>query len=107
MSLDQLIEFIVKNYQFNPTRYPDLANGTEAMKKLFPINHLGLHFTEQAGKIAGLLEDAGHEGKSLNMDGLKEQVYKSLINTLRLAELVGMTGIELEEMVKKKYSEPS
>jgi hypothetical protein len=101
-SLDTLISFIEKNYPFTEISHTALAGATDEEKKVFAIRHLALHFGKTAGKVLAVLEDYDHT-KNLDTASLKEDVPKALINTLRLAKLIGMTEDDIVEDIEGKY----
>jgi len=101
--LNKLIKFISENLVFDEKAYPELKNVDEEKRLLFALKHSALHFSKTAGKIAEVNERIDH-GKEANSDELKSNVSKALINTLRLAELVGITGDDLIQAIENKYN---
>lgn len=105
--LDTLIEFITDNYPFTEETHAELKGLPEDVQLKFAINHLALHFSKTAGKIATVSEEANHSG-DINIEALRTDIPKALINTLRLAKLIDMKGEEivaaLEEMYGQKIS---
>lgn len=102
--IDKLIKYIAEHFVFDENTYPELANATDREKHDFAIRHLSLHFSKTAGNISSVSESADH-GEEVDIDKIKENIPKSLINTLRLAELVGMREEEIISKIKEKYSE--
>lgn len=100
-SIDNLIDLIAKNFVFDWDTYPELKGVSEKERLEFTIRHSALHFSKTAGKVAAVSEDADHGG-GLDVDVIKENVSKALINTLRLAELVGMSEDDLVKAVEEK-----
>lgn len=101
-TIESLMKYIAEQFQFNEKSYPELRGASEEEVLCFAIKHSALHFAKTAGKIAAASEDADHGGK-MDIDGLKTNVAKSLINTLRLAELLKMSEAELLELVRKNF----
>ncbi len=103
-SLDALIAFIKSHYPFVPEKYPKLEGLSDAERQVFAIRHLSQHFSKTSGKIAAAIEPADH-GKEVNIEEIKTNLPKSLVNTLRLAELVGMDEKELIAGVERMYGD--
>jgi hypothetical protein len=70
----------------------------------FAVRHCALHFAKTAGKISAVSERVDH-GEDIDMNELRENVHKALINTLRLADLVGLSGKDLIVAVEEKYQD--
>ena len=104
-NLDSLIKYIALHFQFNEKKYPELKGATEEEILRFAIRHSALHFSKTAGKIATSSEGIDHGGR-LDAEELKSNTAKSLINTLRLAELLGMSGSELVKLVRENIEKP-
>lgn len=102
--IDALIRFIAKHFTFDERSYPELAGASEEKRLLFALNHSALHFSKTAGKISAAVERAEH-GKEIDVNELRENVPKALINTLRLAELVGMTEMDIMQAIEQKYGD--
>jgi hypothetical protein len=100
--LDILIAFIAKHFVFDEITYPELKEANDTQKLVFALRHSALHFSKTAGKIAAVSEDADH-GDPLNIEALREQVSKALINTLRLAELVDMSEADIVRAIEKHF----
>lgn len=101
-NIDELIEFISKHFVFDDKTYPELKGKDSVQIKYFAIRHSALHFAKTAGKISSFSEDVDHGGAE-DLEELKKNISKSLINTLRLAELVGMSGEDLIKAIEDKY----
>lgn len=102
--IDRLIQFIAEHFPFDEETYPKLKNASDQERLLFALNHSALHFGKTAGKIIAVSESADHGGES-NIAEIKTNIPKALINTLRLAELVGMTEAEIIQAIEKKYND--
>lgn len=100
--LYKLIKFIAENFRFDEESYPELKGASEGQRLNFAIRHSALHFAKTAGKISAVSEDVDHGGK-LDIEELKKTIPKALINTLRLAELVGMSETDLIKAIEEKH----
>ncbi|MEK7520221.1 MAG: hypothetical protein AAB581_03215 [Patescibacteria group bacterium] len=100
--LDKLIAFVTAHFPFDENVYPELKGADEKQRFLFAVRHSAIHFAKTAGKIAAVSEDADH-GDDIDTEKLKENVPKALINTLRLAELLGMSEKDLTRAIEEKY----
>lgn len=101
-NLDTLIAFIAKHFPFDENAYPELAGKGPEQVKIFALNHLALHFSKTAGKIATVSERVGH-GAAVDVDALRQNTTKAFINALRLAELVGLSGEQLIQSVEGTF----
>lgn len=104
-SLDSLIKYIAEKHQFNGDKYPEIKNASEEDVFRFAVRHSALHFSKTAGKVAASSEDIDHGGQG-GLEDLKTNVAKSLVNTLRLAELLEMSEKELVEKIYKILDSP-
>lgn len=100
--IDKVMEFIAKHFVFDENAYPELKGKSEEEKLKFAVRHCALHFSKTAGKVVAVSESVDH-GNDINLDSLREDVPKAFINTLRLAELVGMSGEDIVKAVEEKY----
>lgn len=102
--IDKIITLVSKHIVFDENTYPSLKGKTDEEKFSFALNHYALHFSKTAGKIALVSEHADH-GEEIDIEALRDNVPKALINVLRLAELVGMNEKEIIESIEARYSE--
>lgn len=102
--LDRLIKFITEHYHFDAQNFPELEGKSEKQVFAFAVQHSALHFAKTAGKVVAVTEDADH-GKEIDVEELKANIPKALINTLRLAELVHMSEQEIIESIEQKYND--
>ncbi len=100
--LDTLIAFIAEHFRFDADTYPELAGQNAEQRLRFAVRHSALHFAKTAGKIAAVSEDSDH-GEELDLEELRRHVPKALINTLRLAELVHLSGDDLVRAIRENY----
>lgn len=98
--VNNLLKYFGEKWTCTPDRYPEMNGMNEDETLHFVLRHSALHFSKTAGRIAAASEDSDH-GKRLNIEDLKINVAKSLINTLYLAGQLKMTEEELESLVKK------
>lgn len=103
--LDTLIKYIALHFEFSAKKYPELIGASEKDILRFAIRHSALHFSKTAGKVAASSEGVDHGG-TLDTEELKSNVAKSLINTLRLAELLKMSATELTKLVRETLDKP-
>lgn len=103
--LNELIAYITENYPFTEKRFPEMEHLTEDQQHALAIRHLALHAGKTTGKLIGVSEAADH-GAPIDVELLKVEIPKALINTLRLAELVGMTEKDLLMSLEEKYGTP-
>ena len=104
-NLDSLIQYIAEKHKFNGDKYPEIQDASREEILRFAIKHSALHYAKTAGKIAATSEDTDH-GEEADFESLKINVAKSLINTLRLAELLGMDEKELVGKITKILDNP-
>jgi len=103
-NIDKLIKFIAEHFVFDENTYPELKDASEKERLAFAIRHSALHFSKTAGKVAAVSEDTDHSGE-IDIASLKENIPKALINTLRLAELVGMSEKDLIKSIEDKFDD--
>ena len=101
MDLNALIALAAQRHACTEAEYPELVGKDAQQRLIFALRHSAIHFAKTAGKIAAASEAADHGGE-LNIEELRLNVPKALINALRLAELVGMKGEEIEESLEEK-----
>ncbi len=104
-TLESLIQYISEKHQFNDDKYPEIKKASKEEIFCFAIKHSALHFSKTAGKIAAISEAIDHDKKG-ELEDLKTNVAKSLVNTLRLAELIKMSEQELLEKVSEILDSP-
>ena len=93
------MDFIGSRYIFSEKSYPLLAEKPEVQRMAFAINHSILHMSKSLGKIAAECESYDHGHGRPNEDVVKEATVKMLINTLKLADELGMTADDLAKAV--------
>ncbi len=103
-NLDNLIKFITKNYPFSEGTHSEVKGLNDEEKLVFAIRHLAMHHAKTGGKIIGAIEEFDH-GKVINIEEIKVNLPKALVNTLRMAELVSMSEKDFIDALEKMYSD--
>ena len=98
--LASLMSFIGERYTFTEEHYPGFSQLTPKQQKLFAVRHSQLHMSKSTGAIATEAEAADHGGE-MNSENLKVATTKMLINTLKLAEELGMTPEDIAASVPR------
>lgn len=102
--IDKLIKFITGHFHFDAETYPELEGASDESKLRFAIRHSAIHFAKTAGKVVAVSEKADH-GEQIDFDSLKVDIPKSIVNALRLAQLVGMSGEDIIKAIEKQYKD--
>jgi len=102
-TLDVLIDLVSDLLPVNEIQYPSLRSQPEAETVEFCLRHSALHFSKTAGRLAAWVEDADH-GKYAKIDALEAIVAASLINSLKLADEIGVSGVSILSYIKEKYA---
>ncbi len=97
-NLDTLMELTAKRFPADEENYPSLIGKTDEEKLVYQI----LHLTKRCGKFANVIEGYEHGGKELDIAELKDQVPKGVIDILRIAQTLGMTGEEIVKAMEKE-----
>jgi hypothetical protein len=94
MKLQELIDLIAEDWPFHPENYPTLSmDGSQNQQLLFKIQHILHHQGKALGSLSGIIEVCEHNSAEvLDLDQIKTLVEKFLRNTLRLAEIAGMSA---------------
>jgi hypothetical protein len=102
-TLSELIDLVSDLLPVTEAQYPDLRSqpGSETVE--FCLRHSALHFSKTAGRLAAWVEDADH-GKYARIDALESIVAAGLINSLKLADEIGVSGTEILSRIKERYS---
>lgn len=99
-TIQELMNYIAERYAFTEEKYPELRLLDEQGRYAFAVRHLGIHFAKTAGKIVTVSEAVDHGG-AIDEESLKVDVAKSLLSTLRLAELLHMNTDDLVSRIKQ------
>lgn len=93
-SLDKVMTYITERYRFNDETYPGFSKLTMEEKRRFAINHSILHMNKSIGKLAAEVESLDHGG-GMDEEALRVATVKMFVNTLVLAERLGMDDEQL------------
>lgn len=96
-TLQDVMGIIAKKYVFKKENYPNMDDSSVETVRAFAINHSVLHMQKTLGKIADVCEVYDHTGKQ-SLDGLNtvgSATVKMFINTLKLAEEIGISAEQL------------
>jgi len=104
-TLDELIDLVADLLPVNEHVYPELASRNPADAVSFCLRHSALHFSKTAGKLAAFVEDADH-GKYAEIQTLQAIVAASLVNSLKLADEIGISGPDIIEQIRLKFDRP-
>lgn len=104
-SLDSLIQLVSELLPVDRHHYPDVPSSDLSETVTFCLHHSALHFSKTAGRLAAFVEDADH-GRFDQIQALEAIVAASLVNSLKLAEEIGLTGSEIMGAVREKFSVP-
>ena len=100
VDLQELMDLINARYVFNDANYPALEKASVMEKMIFSIDHSVKHMNKAIGAICAETESYDHGG-AFSTESIKTATVKMLINTLKLAEELGMTAKYLAEEVPK------
>jgi hypothetical protein len=100
-SLEAVMRQIGERYVYTADQYPLLEGLAPAKRKAFAVNHSVHHMNKSIGKLSSACEAFDH-GSPLNEESLREATVKMFIDTLKLAEEIGMTAKDLIEEVPRQ-----
>lgn len=103
-TLDELMDMINELLPVNEITYPELANCERSEAVAFCLRHSALHFSKTAGRLAAFVENADH-GKYSEIEALEAIVAASLVNSLKLADEIGISGVEIISQIQEKFGE--
>lgn len=101
-TLDKLIQFISKSFPFNGEKYPELQGADEQKRFRFGLRHVALHMGISLSKVAKASERFDH-GKEFDTTELRADAVNTIINGLKLAELLNISGEEIIQEMENKY----
>jgi hypothetical protein len=104
-TLDVLIDLVSDLLPVTEAQYPDLGKSSQTATVEFCIRHSALHFSKTAGRLAAWVEDADH-GKYSKIESLEAIVAAGLINSLKLADEIGISGDSIVSHIRGKYALP-
>lgn len=103
-TLDALIDMVSELLPVDESTYPELAERDRAEAIAFCLRHSALHFSKTAGRLAAFVEDADH-GKYTRIEALEAIVAASLVNSLKLADEIGISGLEIIQQIEQKFAQ--
>jgi hypothetical protein len=92
--IEILMKCIGEHYVFTNDHYPNALLETPEQQRHFATAHTLMHMNKALGKIATEVESADHGGQ-LDVNILHEATLKMLINTLKLAEELGLSAEDI------------
>lgn len=101
-TLDALIDMISDLLPVDEKTYPELAERDRAEAIAFCLRHSALHFSKTAGRLAAFVESADH-GNFSEIEALEAIVAASLVNSLKLADEIGISGPEIMLQIEQKF----
>jgi len=97
--LRELIPFVAEHWKFDGEKYPDLSGVEDPILiQGFIIRHIALHMAKATGALGSLGERIDH-GELSDEKELRLYIRKFFVNTLRLAEVAGMSASDLVDEV--------
>ena len=90
-NLSALMDMVDKRYPSSATEYPTLGILSTNERLSFVVNHSLLHMCKVIGSLSSECEACGH-GQELDTAILRRAAAKMLINSLKLAADLSMTG---------------
>ncbi len=99
-TLASLMSLIGDKYTFTNEHYPHVDLSTPEKVRVFAIAHSLLHMNKSLGRIATEREALDHGG-TMDDEKLRITTAKMLVNTLKLAEELGMSSEDLETTVSR------
>ena len=103
-ALDQLIDLISEVLPVDAKRYPALDSSTAEETIEFCLRHSALHFSKIAGRLAAWVESADH-GRYADFQILESIVAGSLVNSLKLADEIGLSGSDILEQIRERFDQ--
>ena len=103
-TLDSLIEYVSALLPVTNHQYPDIESRSRGEALGFCLRHSALHFSKTAGRLAAFVEGVDH-GKFEEIQKLQAIVAASLINSLKLADEIGISGPQIINQIRDKFAE--
>lgn len=100
MELRALMKFVKGTWPFDAHHYPRFGYLPQEELKQEAIKHIAQHQTKAAGQLAAICDAIDH-GKGVDQGEILLITRKFLVNTLRLAEVAGITADTLATSVRK------
>jgi hypothetical protein len=92
-----VLEGVANNWHFTPEKYPDLKDAAPEAVAKFAKHHVKDHLMELVGILAGQSERLAHGMTPPELLSPLRIVFDLLLNTAKLAELLGVTPDQLTE----------
>ncbi len=112
MIFEDLFTIVDEKWTFSENNYPILKKLPLKLVKHFGINHTIQHQIKAVNRIISLLEDEEHLPydphipiEFPNKNEILEAVWRMQVNTVKLAQLAGITSKEIEEKITKWKNE--
>ncbi|KND50425.1 MAG: hypothetical protein AB202_02105 [Parcubacteria bacterium C7867-007] len=96
--LTSLMQVIGDGFPFTQEKYPNGDLSTPEKTLAFAVRHSSAHIAKTGGIIAAQAENYDHGGE-LDPEALRMATTKMLVNTLNLANALGMTAQDLVSLV--------
>lgn len=103
-TLDVLIEFVSTLLPVNDDKYPAIRHFSRDQTVEFCLRHSALHFSKTAGRLAAYVEEADH-GRYADIQILQSIVAASIVNSLKLADEIGISGPDIMEQIRDKFAQ--
>ena len=103
-TLDMLIEYVSDALPVTDAQYPSLGRHGAGLELEFCLRHSALHFSKTAGRLAAFVVDVDH-GKFDRIQALQSIVAASLINSLKLADEIGFSGLEILAEIRGRFAQ--
>ena len=94
MNLDELIKIVREGWVFDEGNYPPMKSTSQKEKRVFAITHILKHQAKALAKAMEALERFDH-GLPLDEDKLRLSALNSLINSLRMTDILGISPSRL------------
>lgn len=109
MTLQEMIDKVVKGWPFDKKNYKDWYEfWPKDRKMIYALKHILLHQQKALAAVAEVVEKFDHEG---NLSPEQEAqiiiaIRKTILNSLRMAEVAGEQGASLEWWLSRPQSPP-
>lgn len=106
-TLQQVMTHIAQMWRCDPDRYPALREMTPDQRLNFLVKHSLMHISKSTGVLGAECENFDHHGgfpdytgkvRSPNAPVLQTAAVKLFVNSLKLAEEVGLSAEDLLEL---------
>ncbi|MBI4095203.1 MAG: hypothetical protein HY435_03360 [Candidatus Liptonbacteria bacterium] len=103
MNLSELMSLVRDNWLFDEANYPQIRECSDSEQQLFALRHVLMHLAKALGKLSEIVEPLDHKSvpEPPNKATFEPIVRNFLINTLKLADIAGISPEELAESVIK------